>query len=243
MPNLFTIIGESWGFCRKQPALMHVMLWLFIVPSIGLLLLEDTAERYESTTVAPELALLMILVLIVLTLIMSWGAVCVLSVGKRLLQAKSGRTRTSFKTVRSQAASMFVPFVLTHMLREIFTVLWSIALIIPGFIYSVRTTFYAVIVVCEGISYRAALQKSKDVVKGNFWRVFWSHLFLQCLTMVPAVVLSVIFAGIAMDAPFAIVLAASTATSIVFALATTINLLSLIQIYHHFRPSTSPIFR
>lgn len=244
MPNLFSIIGESWDFCRKQPALTHVILWLMFIPGLFLSMLADAEDRYSVLlNQNPEAWLIVILGTIAFSLLLTWGSVCVLSVGKRLLQAKSGRTRTSFKTVRSQAAGRFMPFILTSILRGAFTIFWTLLLIVPGLIYATRTAFYAVIVVCEGMSYREALKQSKNVVSGKFWSVLWSVLGLQLLTMAPAQLLGIGFGVMSHDAPVTIVLAASTATSIVFAFATTLNLLSMIQIYAWFRPSTSPVFR
>lgn len=178
---------------------------------------------------------------IALSLIVVWGSVCILSIGKRLLQAKSGRTRSSFKTVRMQAGPFFIPFLLTSILRSIFTVFWSILLIIPGIVYFIRTIFFPVIVVCEGIAYRPALQRSQDIVRPQTGAVFLSVLGISLLTFAPAMALGLIFSFIAKDAPFGIQLAANVASSILTSFALALYLLSLIQLFDYYRPSTGPV--
>jgi len=78
----------------------------------------------------PEILLLFLLGQLILGAVLLWGTACILSIGKRLLQAKSGRTRSSFKTVRTQASSTFLPLLLTGILRTILTVLCSILLVV-----------------------------------------------------------------------------------------------------------------
>lgn len=238
MPNLFKIIGESWFFWRKQQAAMHVTMWFLFIPMLGMSLLEATSERFEETIgVQPELQILFVLALVVLCLALLWGDVCTLSVGKRLLQAKSGRARTSFKTVRSQASSVYLPYLLTYILRLITALLWSLLLIIPGIVYAIRTAFFSIIVVCEGEAYRPALNRSMELVKGQFWPVFGTFIGLSALILFPAQLLDNIFQEIVKDAPMQIVFAASVASSVVNSVAMAVYLFSAIQAYGHFKPA------
>lgn len=215
------------------------MVWFLFLPILGTWLLADYETRHEALFSAqPELQILLGLAFIGLSLIITWGSVCIMTIGKRLLQAKSGRSRSSFKAVRMQAGPLFLPYVLTTILRTIFLLFWTLLLIIPGIIYAVRTVFYAVIVVCEDTAYRAALARSKEVTSGRFWEVLGTLVGLSLLTIIPAQILSEIFGALSADAPLGIVLAAGTAASIISAFSLTIYLLSLIQAYGHFRPSS-----
>lgn len=239
MPNLFALIGESWDFCRRQQAIGNVSFWYLFLPALATVLLTDYEIRNEEVLQdQPELLILIAISYIALALLITWGSVCVMTIGKRLLQAKSGRTRSSFKAVRVQAGPFFIPYVLTSILRTVFTLLWTLLLIVPGIIYIVRTAFYGVIVVCEDTSYRAALARSKEVTKGKFWPVLGTLVGLSFLTVIPAQILSALFTGMATDAPFGITLAAGVASAIVTSLALVLYLLSLIQAYGSFRPAS-----
>lgn len=239
IPRLLPLIGSSWDFCRKQQAVAHVLTWFLFLPMLGSSLLTDVELRNKQVLEdQPELQILLVLAYIVLSLTIMWGSVCMLTIGKRLLQAKSGRSRSSFKVVRTQAGKLFIPYVLTTILRSIFLLLWTLLLIIPGLIYAVRTVFYPVIVVCEDTPYRAALARSKSVVQGKFWAVAGTVVGLALLTLIPAQILAGMFGIMAKDAPAGIMLAGGVASSIIIALSLTVYLLSLIQAYDYFRPSS-----
>jgi uncharacterized membrane protein len=238
MPNIFSLIGEAWDFCRRQQAIMHVGFWFLFLPTVVTGFLNYLIETDSTFVDTSEMRILLILAFLILALITIWGTVCVLHIGKRLLQAKSGRTRTSFKSVRQQAKQYFIPYLLTTILMSIFTLLWTLLLIIPGIIYAIRVTFYSVIVVCEGISYRQALNRSKAIVKGQFWPVFGTVVCLYLCTFVPAQIISTASIAIAVDAPFAIVLAAQIVSGIVLSVAIVIYTLALILAYAHFKPAS-----
>lgn len=242
LPSLLPIIGESYAFCKRQQAVAHVTFWFLFLPSLATAHLADYGTTHrEFLQLRPEMNIIFNIGYIALSLIVVWGSVCILSIGKRLLQAKSGRTRSSFKTVRMQAGPFFIPFLLTSILRSIFTVLWTLLLIVPGIMYFIRTLFFPVIVVCEGMAYRPALKRSQDIIRGRTGSVFVNILGISLLTFTPAMVLDLIFSFIAKDAPFAIQLAANVASSILTSFALVLYLLSLIQLFDYYRPPTGPV--
>jgi hypothetical protein len=121
--------------------------------------------------------------------ISAWGICCVLVAGKRILHHKAGRTRTSFRALRAQGGAMLMPFILTGILRDCYTVLWALALIVPGIIYSLRTSFYAVATVCEGKPYQEALRRSKAAMQGRSGMVILTILSLNILLFLPIVMI------------------------------------------------------
>lgn len=237
MPPILKTIGRSWDFFRTQPAITYTGFWLLFLPMLGDGLLAEYELRFEEQIQSrPEMLVLVMLSYLLLSLLAIGGTVCVLTVGKRMLQAKSGRARTSPKAVWNEARGHFLPYLLTSILRGIFTFLWSLLLIIPGIIYSVRTVFYPVIVVSEGLAYREALNRSKEAVQGQFWSVLWSVIITAFLTFAPAFILSGLAQLMADGAPPFIILAATIIQAIALSLATILFHLSLIQLYGHFKP-------
>lgn len=232
MPNLFALIGESWGFARKQPVVWQTVFWLIFLPATAsqILLLADRNGR------TPETALLVLLANILLVLLTVWGGICLLVIGKRMLQAKSGRSRTSFKVVRTEASKLFIPFVLTSVLATIITVLWGLLLIVPGIIYLVRTVFYQIIVVDEGIAYRPALRRSIDITRGRFWQVAGTIAGLSLLILLPTQIINAGLHFMAKDLPLPALVSATVAEGILAALATMLYTFALIPAYRHFRP-------
>ncbi len=214
MPSVFTLIGESWNFCRKQPALSSVGFWLLFLPLTGIKwcvsFIQITQQHfYTNNNPAYFVACLCLLPLGALFM---WGIACVLLIGSRLLAAKAGRSRTSFRAVRTEAKAFLVPLILTSMLQKTICLVWilpyfgllllsalaaagglsasdimivklllfSLSLLgIPATIYYVRTVFFGIIIIQERIEYRAALERSKHIIRGHFGKVFFKILFLS----------------------------------------------------------------
>lgn len=201
MSNIFSIIGTTWNFQRRQPILVTILFWLIILPLTGTNIFTRfmaSKSGMVSMEISPQFVIGWLGILL-FQLILLWGIACVLLVGGRLLSHNAGRSRTSFRAVRSQALGFVIPLFLTGILRACITFLWTLLFIIPGIIYQVRTTFYALITVCEKTPYRAALTKSKEHVRGQTWRVFKYLLGLSILTFIPAFLLSTI-ASLIIDA-------------------------------------------
>ncbi|OGJ56373.1 hypothetical protein A3D88_03215 [Candidatus Peribacteria bacterium RIFCSPHIGHO2_02_FULL_52_16] len=195
MPSILSLIGASWTFYRKQPVLNWVLVWFLIMPQTLLNMLSRLMEgtRYPFLQALPDKKLTILLVLpgfLLLTLIIIWGVACVLVVCRRIIQSRAGRARTSFATLRKEAAPYILPLFFTSILRSCFTLFWAILLVVPGIIYSIRTTFYAVVVVAEDISYRAALHRSTTMVKGRTGQIFWILLGMNVLLFLPAIMVT-----------------------------------------------------
>lgn len=153
-----------------------------------------------------------------------------------MLQAKSGRTRTSMNTVNAQVKVIFFPFLLTSILRSIHVILWGLLLIVPGILYFFRTALYPVIVICEGTAYRPALKQCIDMSRGQFGSIAMSIIGLSALTLFPAQLLAMLFDALAEGLNIGALIAANVASSLLFVVALTVYLLSLIGVYDYFKP-------
>lgn len=176
----FSIIGTAWDFARKQPALKGVGVWFFLIPGTGMNVLSTVMDWNEETgfmgfteTQQDMFTLMVIIAILLLAVMMLWGGACVLLVGKKLVHSRAGRNRTSLVAVAREGRSFIIPLLLTEILRLCFTLLWGILFIIPGILYSLRTVFYDIVVVTEEISYRSALKRSKEIVRGHLWSMLW----------------------------------------------------------------------
>lgn len=173
MRSTLSLIGSSWDFFRRQPALISVGFWMLFLPMLGI---DALGSLHDQDAIPADIragaTLGIILLMLVLSVITIWGQCCVMVAGKRMLQTNAGRSRTSFNAVASQAKSFVIPFILTNILRGCITLLWTLLLVVPGIIYAIRTIFVPVVVVGENTAYRAALRRSMDAVKGNGWKIF-----------------------------------------------------------------------
>lgn len=125
MTPVLRFVGVGWNFFWRQPALVRAAFLLVFLPLLASYLLSAPFVDAGPESVA-VLAVLHLAAIVLLT----WGIACVLTVGKRLLQAKSGRTRTSFRAVQGQARSLIVPLLLTDILRACMALLWALPLLL-----------------------------------------------------------------------------------------------------------------
>lgn len=176
----FSLIGTAWAFGKKQPALKGVAFWFFLIPGALMNIFSTLMDWNESgdflgfTEAQQDMAVAIAVVgILVLAVVMLWGGACVLLIGKKLVHSRAGRNRTSLAAVAREGHSFILPLLLTQLLRTCFTLLWTLLLVIPGIIYSLRTIFNDIIVVTEDTAYRGALKRSKDVVRGNLWAMTW----------------------------------------------------------------------
>ena len=195
MPSVFSLIGSSWSFYKKQPVLNNVIGWMMILPITLTFMLSETMNNEaflhqyilnQTGLTSFEFFAISFPISIALSLWVIWGTACVVIIGKRMIKSPAGRSRSSFATVRKQATKFIIPLFLTDILRDIFTIFWSLLLIVPGIIYRVQTLFFVIIIVCEGREYRKALKYSKKIIKGHSWSVFWCFLGLSIVIFIPA---------------------------------------------------------
>ncbi|MDD5623355.1 MAG: hypothetical protein PHI23_01440 [Candidatus Peribacteraceae bacterium] len=248
IPSVFSLIGQSWEFLRKQPALGSVLLWLIILPMAVLAafttLLTPREERLMTSflgivPLSAPVNFLFLVLQIVLVLIVTWGIACVILVGKRLIASRAGRARTSFRTVRSKGATYIVPLFLTSILRDCFAFFWAILFVIPGIVYSLRTAFYPVIIIAEGRSYRAALRRSRQVAMGRTWTVLRKLLGLALLLFVPPTLLLLPLRELAASADLPLLILLDVLEAGLNGLATVLFTLSLVLLYGEFLRSSN----
>lgn len=139
LPSPTVLIRTSWEFYRKQPALNAVLLWLLILPAALQELLPyipwQRGILYENGLDR----LVYMLVAVTLMVVSLWGVASILLVGRRLIQSRAGRSRTSFRAVRNQAAPLIVPLVFTSLLRSFVTTYWALLFLVPGLLFMVSS--------------------------------------------------------------------------------------------------------
>ncbi len=93
----------------------------------------------------------------------------------------SGKEATIADAFGTFSLGLFLRLLLTRLLETLFILAGLILLIVPGIILGVWFFFIEQVVVIEGESYIKALQKSREIIKGNWWRVFWMGLVMLCI--------------------------------------------------------------
>ncbi len=124
MSPILRFIAGGWTFFWRQPALQRSTALLVFLPLVAIYELDP-----PSGLRSPEQTAVLVVLNIAAFVFLTWGIACTLTVGKRLLQAKAGRLRTSFKAVQGQARGLVVPLLLTDILRLCIAVFWGLPLV------------------------------------------------------------------------------------------------------------------
>lgn len=78
----------------------------------------------------------------------------------------------------------------TSLLAGIIVLGLSLLLLIPGIIWSMYYTFLLQVIILHGLSGKTALNYSKSLVKGRWWRIFMRVFILGVIVAVPSMILS-----------------------------------------------------
>jgi uncharacterized membrane protein len=186
-----------------------------------------------------EVSFLLLIVDLILSIIILWGSICVMLIGKRLLRKKAGRSRSSFRTVRLEASHFVLPLFFTAILRACFTIFWGLLLIVPGIIYALRTSFYNLTVIFEGKTLRRALRRSKVITYGRLKWMFWYLLALLVVLYAPINVCLAVLGSAAQDRGISFLIVLDVADAASNALASVLFAFSLILLYGEFITSTN----
>ena len=81
------------------------------------------------------------------------------------------KAKEAFMEGRKYALQVLIVGLLT----ALFVILWGLLFIIPGIIFAVYYSFSIYVLLIENQRGRAALKRSKELVKGYWWAVFWRY--------------------------------------------------------------------
>ena len=189
LPKLSSIkelFVKSWAPYRQKFG--QLMLLAIITPAyfmVGAVLLSALMVVF-----GPLLTYVWIL-LIVLGLPMLFFGLCLAIVCQAAMYVlvKEDR-RFSFKELKAAGLKHFNDYFQTVAWAGVMIILWCLLLIVPGVVVAVLYSMAAWVYFYEGLSGRAALDRSKVMVKGYGWAVA-GRLALVCV--VPYIILSIIF--------------------------------------------------
>lgn len=81
------------------------------------------------------------------------------------------------------------------LLVVVLVLLWTLLLIVPGIVFGIYYSMAMYVLVFENISGKAAINQSKQLVKGHWWAVVGRVLFMALVVTVPLILLSSISAA------------------------------------------------
>lgn len=107
-----------------------------------------------------------------------------------LVKARSENESLNFKQALNKALERFLPALGTNILMGILLLLLFLLLIVPGVIFSVYWAFSTYVVAFKNLAFMKALNYSKSLVFGRWWRTLNISAILTILAIVISLVLS-----------------------------------------------------
>lgn len=215
----------------------QILFWMFFLPLVGMKLLDHLLQSlltlsYSYGPLSREFIGFVVTyaaIALLLSLPILWGEACLLTVGRKLVDQKAGRPTTSFAALRRQTIRLVGPLLLTEILYYCFAFYWLLALIVPGMLFLVRSSLYAMIVVYEDRPYNDALHRSRELIYGRTWQILLALLSLAALLLLPVFLIEMTAQWLMTSSTSVILLDILSAAG--YAMVYGLFLLSLSQIY------------
>ncbi len=201
-PKWTTLLAESFSYYFS---ILKMALPLILIFKLPIIVFTETLSEFwlpkdiqsiqqMEASLSPFLNLAIITTLLELLL----GTVVSIAIIKALVARREGKNLSSWEALK-QARPLWTEGIATLFLMTVILIALTYLLIIPGIIWGIFYAFTLYVVAIEGIGGRAALKRSKALVRGHWWEVFAYvlpvHLGLF-LVMVLLISPSVFFAGV-----------------------------------------------
>lgn len=188
----FALLRQAWSLALARN---HVTLYLIVgsLPQVVSVLIGYLAGRTNVQSGIVDLAYntnrwgiagLIATGLIVISLVSAWYTALLYMVYKATVSGTVGALTTYFRPAKSVTIRLLV----TYLKIGIITFLGFLLLIVPGFIFAVRSMFAPLIASLEDGSAKP-IDQSKRLVKGRFWKLVGRGILLVACYNIPLSVL------------------------------------------------------
>lgn len=108
----------------------------------------------------------------------------------------TAQKKITLKQSYAAAKDKWIALLLTSLLSALILIGLTLLLIIPGVIYYVYYLFFSVVVVLKDLQYKEALDYSKKLVKGRWWKVFGFFLTLFIISFIVGISISTLISSL-----------------------------------------------
>lgn len=184
------IFSEAWRlYVRKLSDFVEMYLWglIGVLPLIVTVSLSWFLFTYLKVESTPLHLLFWLLSLAALALAIYYGSRAKIGLFL-ILKDESVKVKDHF--IKSK--DFFWPYLGVSLATGILIALALLLLIVPGVILAVFWSFAAMLIIMENKrGVKEAMARSKELVTGYFWPVFWRFLFIGIFALLIALVLNI----------------------------------------------------
>jgi hypothetical protein len=182
------IIASGWDlYCLHLKRILLIFLVVYVPINIGLSFVPaaDWAKTYGTLGHNMHMAIIQLSELFV-------GVLATMALAKLIEESLYGHTITWLQALR-HAVSRWGAAIGTGLLALLIVFGLMLLLIVPGVIWMIYYSFFIFAVALRGLSGKPALDYSKALVQGQWWRVFGYLLVIQALGVLAAMVVTAPF--------------------------------------------------
>ena len=182
------IVASGWDlYCLHLKRILLIFLVVYVPINIGLSFIPaaDWTETYGALGPRMHIAIIQLTEFFL-------GVLATMALAKLIEESLYGHTITWFQALR-HAVSRWGAAILTGLLAMLIVFGLTLLLIVPGVIWVIYYSFFLFVVALRDLSGKPALDYSKALVKGQWWRVFGYLLVIQSLAVLAVIVVTVPF--------------------------------------------------
>lgn len=178
------VLTKTWlVYCKRFKAISTMMLIVYLPGIIiGCIMMEYAAKINNLSDSAKVtlliLAIVMILAMIVVAFISFLGISLIVED-----TVKEDGNKINWETVLNKVFSKLPSYIGTNLLATLILFGLSLLFVIPGIIWNLYYIFITQVVFLREIGGKDALDYSKSLVKGRWWKVFWILVVIGLINM------------------------------------------------------------
>jgi len=186
--DLHDVIATGWRvFCQNIRAILLIVLLIYVPINFGL-----SFVPVEHLIDEQGVRGLRIYMKIIQLSEFLFGVIAMMAIARLVESSVCGQSTTWGDALRC-ALSRWGASVITGLLAGLIVLGMTLLLIVPGIIWSLYYYFFLFVVALRGLSGKAALDYSKSLVQGQWWRVFGYSCIIELFGFVIMMMLSAAF--------------------------------------------------
>lgn len=189
----FKLIKKSVTiFFEKKNFIFFLKIYAVLLPFVIFSIAQTYFLKSSDISKIPWLSIALSItgILYFLASLLVWAA------GVEAIKRILSNEKLSFKAVFSSSLKKLLPLIALSIILFLIVGGGFVLLIIPGIVFLVWFFFSKFLLIDQGLKIGKALSKSKQIIKGKFWSVFWNLLVFGVFTIGVGLVLGFVPYGI-----------------------------------------------
>ena len=194
LPGIGRLLGETFSIYQKKIKVFLILILMLVFLPLIVVGLPVIASIIGLSFFFPDnysdfsliLILLMVVAFVVMVFISLWISVSL------LIAIKEREREVAIKELFSMARHRIASYFWISLLEMLIIFGGFLLFIIPGIIMSIWFSLSLIVFVSEDLKGTKALARSKQLVKGHWWSVFWKFIVFNVIIMAISITVGLI---------------------------------------------------